>query len=100
MAYKIVECPQRLFEWCVAIPSMHLVKIDVIGLQALETAFHFAHDVHAGRTASVEIVAHREADLGGEDNLVPHALQGVTYQRLALPEAVYVRRIDEVNSPV
>src|SRR6202022_1877322 len=97
---KTVERPQRLLEWSVAVPSMHLVKIDVIGLQPSETALHFAHDVHAGRAAPVEILAHGEPDFGGQDDLLPHALQGITYQSLALPEAVHVRRIDEVDSPV
>jgi hypothetical protein len=63
-------------------------------------ALHFAHDVHAGRAAPVEILAHREPDFGGEDNLVPHALQGITHKSLALPEAVHVCCIDEVNSPL
>src|ERR1035441_3869749 len=97
LAHKIVERPQRLLERRVAVPSMYLVQIDVIGLQPSETALHFAHDVHAGRSAPVEILAHREPDFGGEDNLVPHALQGIPDLSLALPEAIHVRRIDEVN---
>jgi len=53
---------------------MHLVKIYVIGLQPLETALHFAHDVDAGRAASIEIFAHGEADFGGQDDFFPHTL--------------------------
>jgi hypothetical protein len=79
---------------------MHLVQIDVIGLQAPETALHFAHDVHAGRAAPVEIIAHVKPDFGGENNLLPHVLQSVTQKNLALPEAVHIRRIDEVNASV
>jgi L-ribulose-5-phosphate 3-epimerase UlaE len=79
---------------------MHLVQIDVIGLQPSETAFHFAHDVHASRTAPVEILAHRKPDFGGEDNLVPHTFQGITNKSLALSKAVHVRCIDEVNPPL
>src|SRR4029077_15271303 len=98
--HKIVKCPQGLFERCVAVPSMHLVKIDVIGLQTPETALHFAHDVDAGRAAPIEVVAHREPDFAGEDNLIPYALQSITHQSLALSQAVHDCCIDEVNSPV
>src|SRR5271155_4029269 len=98
MAHQIVERPQRLLERRVAVPSMHLVKIDVIGLQPAETPLHFAHDVYAGRAAPVEILAHGETDFRGYDDLVSHSLQGVAHQNLTLPEAVHVRRIDEVDS--
>src|SRR5207245_2416802 len=46
---------------------------------------HFAQDIHAGCATPVEILAHREADFGGEDNLFPHALQSITNKSLALP---------------
>jgi hypothetical protein len=75
-------------------PSMHLVKIDVIGLQPSETALHFAHDVHAGRAASVEI------SLIGSRTLVARTISSLTDKNLALPEAVHVRCVDKVNSPV
>src|SRR6202034_3099470 len=79
---------------------MHLVKIDVVSLQALETALHFTHDVHSGRAAPIEIPAHREPDFGGQDDFRPHALQGITQQRLALPEAVDVRGVNAADAPV
>src|SRR5271165_3373098 len=79
---------------------MHLVEIEIIGLQPLETALHFAHDVHACRAAPIQIVAHGEPDLGGENDFLPYAPQGITYQRFALSEAVDVRGINEVDATV
>ena len=79
---------------------MHLVKVDVVGLQPLQTALDFAHDVHAGGAASVEVVAHGEPDFRGQDDFLPCALQGVAEESFALPEAVHIRRIDEVDAPV
>ena len=52
------------------------------------------------RAASVKILAHGEADFGGQNNFLPHTLQGIAHQRLAFSEAVYVRRVDEIDSPV
>ena len=85
LAHKIVEGPKGFLDRRVAVPSMHLVKVDVIGLEPAETALHFAQDIHAGCATPVEILAHREADFGGEDNLFPHALQSITNKSLALP---------------
>src|SRR5258707_1285556 len=48
----------------------------------------------------VEILAHGEPDFGGQHDLLPHTFQGVTNKSLALPEAVHIRCIDEVDSPV
>src|SRR6266852_6436893 len=100
LAHKIVERPQSLLQRCVAIPSMHLVEIDVIGLQPPETVLNFAHDVHAGCPAMVKILAHWEAEFGGKHDLVPHTLQGVPHQSLALAEAVHVRASYEIDSPI
>src|SRR5580704_15341503 len=79
---------------------MHLVEIDVIGLKALETALNFAHDVYASRAASIEILAHREPDFSGKNNFLSYAPQGITDQSLALSKAVYVRRVDKIDSPI
>ena len=79
---------------------MHLVEIDIIGLQPLETALHFAHDVHAGRAAPIEIFAHREPDFGRQDDFLSKAPQGFTHLSFTLAEAVYVRGINEVDAAV
>ena len=100
LAHHVVERPQRLLERRVAVPSVHLVQVDVVGLQPFEAALHFAHDVHARRAAPVEVFAHGQPHLGGQDDLLPHAPQGVAEQGLALPEAVHVGRVDEVDAPV
>ena len=79
---------------------MDLVEVDVVGLQPSEAGLYFAQDVHAGRAAPVEIPAHRQSDFCGKDNLVSQALQGISHESLALPEAVYVGCIDEVDPAV
>jgi hypothetical protein len=39
-----------------------------------------------------------EPDLGSQDDLRPHAFQGITDQSFALPEAVHVRGVDEIDA--
>ena len=77
MPYEIVERLQGLLERRVAVPSVHLVQIDVIGLEPPETALHFAHDVHASRAAPIEVLTHGKPDFCGQHDLFPEALQGV-----------------------
>ena len=79
---------------------MHLVQVDVIGLEPLQAGLDPPHDVHAGGPAPVEVVAHGKADLRGQDDLLPHALQRVAQERLALTLAVDVRGVDEVDALV
>ncbi len=70
---QIVQAAQRLLERRIAVPSVYLVQVDVIGLQPLQARLRAAHDVHARRPAAVEVLAHREPDLGGQDDLLPDA---------------------------
>ena len=37
--YQIIQCPQRFFNWGIAIKAMQVINIDMIGLQALKTVF-------------------------------------------------------------
>src|SRR5260370_32640943 len=97
MAHEVVQGPQRFLQRRVAVPSVHLVKVDVISLQSPETSLHFAHDVHTGGTTPIEVFTHGEPDLCSQNYFCSNALQGVTQQRLALPEAVDVRRINEID---
>ena len=38
--------------------------------------------------------------LGSQDDLRPHTLQGISDQSFALPEAVHVRGVNKVDTPV
>ena len=100
LADQVIQRPQGLLQGRAGIPAVHLVQVDVVGLQPLEARLDPPHDVHPGGAAPVEVLAHRHADLGGQDDLLPHAFQRVAQQGLALPARIDVRRVDEIDSPV
>jgi hypothetical protein len=78
-----------------------LVEIDVVGLEAPEARLDLAHDVDPRGPRVVEVaVAHGEACLRGEHYLPSDAFEGVADEALALPPAVDVGRVDEVDALV
>ena len=100
LSHQVVERTQRLLEGGVAVPSVHLVQIDVIGLEPTKAALDLPQDVHAGRAAPVEVLTHRQPDFGGQHDLLPDALQGVAQECLALPTAIDVGRVDEIDAMI
>ncbi|CAB5066407.1 unannotated protein [freshwater metagenome] len=46
-AHHVVECLHRLVERCVRVPEVHLVEVDVIGLQSAQRVVECPHDVVA-----------------------------------------------------
>ena len=100
LTHEVVQRPQGLLERGVAVPSVHLVQVDVVGLEATQTAFHLAQDVHAGGAAPIEVAAHGQPDLRGQHDVLPDALQGVAQESLALAEAVHVGGVDQVDAVV
>src|ERR1700737_4186286 len=65
LAHEIIERAESLLQRSIAVPSVHLVYIDIVGLQPREAALHLAKDVHTRRAAAVEVLTHGKPDLGG-----------------------------------
>jgi hypothetical protein len=54
---------------------VHLVQVDVAGIQPPEAGFDLAHDRAARATRLVDLFCHGQAELGGQDDIVAAAFQ-------------------------
>jgi hypothetical protein len=79
---------------------VHLVEVDVVGVQALEAVLHRLDDVPPGAAPQVLALAHGVGELGGQDRLVPLALQRLAQEDLGLGGAVDIGRVKEVDPAV
>src|SRR5271157_1253308 len=61
-----------------AVPLVHLVQVDVVGLQAPETRLAGAQEVTTRQPGVVLALTHRIARLGAEDNLVTVSLDDLS----------------------
>ncbi len=59
-----------LFPGGETVDVVHLVQVDVVGLQAFERTFHGLADVQGGEAVVIGPVAHAAVDLGGQDDLL------------------------------
>src|SRR5262249_11367936 len=75
LPYQVVEGPQAFFERRVRVGRVGLVEVDVVGAQAAQAVLHGLEDVAARQALVVGAVADAHAALGGQDDLVPAALQ-------------------------
>jgi hypothetical protein len=82
------------------IGTVHLVEVDVIGAEPAETVLGRLGDPPAGAPAPVGVVPHRQAELGGQDDLVSAPLDGLAHDGLGLTRRVHVGRVDEVDAGV
>src|ERR1035438_5977018 len=62
-----------LFPWARAVHMVHLVEVDVIGLEPLETGLTGFADVEGGKAGRVGPIPHGAEDLGGQDHLIAAA---------------------------
>src|SRR5690606_38051552 len=47
--YQIIQHTQRLFNRCIAIEAMHVVKVDIICSQPLQTSLYLFKEMRTGR---------------------------------------------------
>ena len=85
------------------VKTTDLVKVNIIGLQALQTGLALVHDVHPGGTAGIRACAHRAEHLGGYHDVF--ALDAQIFQRLANnaltgATAVDIGGVNEVDARV
>src|SRR6516164_9006660 len=91
---------QRFFDWDSVIGSMHVVDVEVVGLQALQAFVDRAQDRLARESLLVERVARLVEDLTGEYDLVTSALESVAEQGLRDSSVVHVGGVEEVDSGI
>ena len=79
---------------------MHVVDVEVVGLQAFEAFVDRAQDRLARESLLIGRVAHLVEDLTGEDDLVTSALERVAEQGLRHSSVVHVGGVEEVDSGI
>jgi len=75
----------------------------MVELQAAQARVHRFENVSARQADLVRAGAHADANLGGDDQLLPRqleVLQGPAEQRLGIPVGIDVRGVDEIDSGV
>src|SRR3989304_4888957 len=73
LAHELYHRLPDFFPRRLTIPVMHLVEVDVVGLQSSQAAFTRLADVIGRQTPLIGTFAHLSIDLCGEDNPLPPA---------------------------
>ena len=96
-----------LVEWRAAVDVVHLIEVDVVGLQSTQRSFARVPDVPRRQERVVGPVAHRAVELGGDDHLLAPAAtlrkpsaDDLLGESLALLPAVDVGGVEEVETGV
>src|SRR5207253_2380110 len=99
-AYQLRQRGKRLLDVGVGVGPVNLVQVDVVGLQAAQRVLDLGYDPAPRGASPVWVVAHREAHLGGEDNVIAAALEGLADDLFRFAAGVGVGGVDEVDSSV
>ena len=99
-AHQVGQRGQGLVDIGVGIRAVHLVQVDVVGLQAAQAVLHLADEPAARVAAHVGVLAHLAVRLGGQHHAVAAPAQGLADDLLRLPRRVHVRGVDEVDAAV
>ena len=79
---------------------MDVVDVDVVGLQAAQAVLDLLLDVQPRHARIVGPAAHRIEDLGGDDGVLPPALQRLAQHRLRHAADIGVGGIEEVDAGI
>ena len=83
---------------------MGQINVNVVGLQAGEAVFNFAHDVEAREAGVVWPISHGTVDLGGQHNLISSPFEGLTDNPFAsaaiISSRVLVGAVDEIDAKI
>ena len=89
-----------LLDRCGRVGAVQLVEVDVVGAEAAEALLARRGDPRGGEAPALDRRLHREADLGGQHDLVATPVDGPADQLLGHPVAVGVGGVDQVDAPV
>src|SRR3989304_6182345 len=59
-----------------SVPAVHLVEVDVVGVEAAEAVVQGVHEVLAGGAGPVRAFAHGQERLRGDDDVAAVGLEG------------------------
>ena len=79
--------------------AVHLVQVDVIGAESAQAVLDLTHDP-LPRAPLVRVFAHRHAELGGNDEVIPVSLDGPGDDFLGLAAGVDVGGVGDVDARV
>jgi hypothetical protein len=99
-AHQVGKHRQRLLNVGVGRGPVHLVKVDMIGLQAAQRRLHRLRDPAARTALLIWILTHCAVNLGGKHDIVATTLQRLADNLLRLAVAVSVGGVDEVDAEI
>jgi hypothetical protein len=79
---------------------VHLVEVEVIGVEPAQRVLHRLHDVPARSAAPVGPLAHGHEEFGREHHVVAAALQGLPDDLLGAAGRIPIGGVDEVDARI
>src|ERR1700680_2525408 len=76
---QVIQRPERLIERRFSIGKMHLIQIEIVGLQTAQAGLNRLEDMLARPATIIGASAHREKELGRQHNLFASPFEPVTY---------------------
>ena len=99
-AHHVVQRAQRLFDRRAVVGQVHLVEVDVVGVEAAQAGVERVHEVLARGAAPVRAFAHGAGGLRGDDDVAAVGLEVRRQELLRLAAAVDVGGIEEGDAQV
>jgi hypothetical protein len=77
LLHEVGERSERLLDVDLRVGAVHLVEVDVVGAQAPQRVLDLGHDPAARSSTLVGVLAHRDEELRGQDDVVAAASEGL-----------------------
>ena len=97
---EVGERAEGLLDVGVGARAVDLVEVDPVGVQAAQRVLDRPDDPAPGAALPVGVLAHGAVELGGQDDVVAAALEGLADDLLGLALGVDVGGVDEVDAGV
>ena len=96
------ECVDQFVQIRLRVPDVGLVEIDIVRFQALQRGIDPIEDVLAGKPASVRVVRHGVANLGGHDDFVPGGVfeKRAPQDGFALADGIEIAGVEKIDAAV
>jgi hypothetical protein len=98
--WQVGQRRERLLVAGRRVPAVDLVEVDVVDVEATQAVLEGRDQPAAGAATGVAVLAHRQAGLGGEHDVVPPPGEGLAEHLLGLAGAVDVGGVDQVDAGV